>query len=147
MISGKLVRLTTNAAGTSVTGTTTLIEDWCQQFPSHSLGSLAFGPEGALYVTAGDGASFNGPDTGGEGGSFGGSSVTPVNPCGDPTDEGGALRSQDIRTTSDPLGLDGTVLRINPDTGAAWPDNANFGSGSDATPSGSSPTACATRSG
>jgi glucose/arabinose dehydrogenase len=130
MISGKLVRLTTNSAGTSVSSTKTLIEDWCQQYPSHSLGSLAFGPEGALYVTSGDGASFNGPDTGDEGGSFGSSSITPVNPCGDPTNEGGALRSQDIRTTGDPLGLDGTVLRIDPDTGAAWPDNANFGSGS-----------------
>ena len=40
-----------------------------------------------------------------------------MNPCGDPTNEGGALRSQDIRTTGDPLGLDGTVLRIDPDTG------------------------------
>jgi len=130
MISGRLTRLTTNAAGTAVTDQDVLIEDWCQQYPSHSLGSLAFGPEGALYVTGGDGASFNGPDTGEEGGSFGAGSVTPVNPCGDPTDEGGALRSQDIRTTGDPLGLDGTVLRINPDTGAAWPDNANFGTGS-----------------
>ena len=130
MISGRLLKLMTNAAGTAVTDTDVLIEDWCQQYPSHSLGSLAFGPEGALYVTSGDGASFNGPDTGEEGGSFGGASVTPVNPCGDPTDEGGALRSQDIRTTGDPLGLDGTVLRIDPDTGAAWPDNANFGSGS-----------------
>ena len=130
MISGKLVRMTTNAAGTSVTDTTTLIEDWCQQFPSHSLGSLAFGPEGALYVTGGDGASFNGPDYGQLGGTPGLRRRTPVNPCGDPPNEGGALRSQDIRTTSDPTGLDGAVLRINPDTGAAWPDNANFGSGS-----------------
>jgi hypothetical protein len=24
------------------------IEDWCQQFPSHSIGDLAFGPDGAL---------------------------------------------------------------------------------------------------
>ena len=104
MISGKLVRLTTNAAGTSVTGTTTLIEDWCQQFPSHSLGSLAFGPEGALYVTGGDGASFNGPDYGQLGGTQRLTAATPVNPCGDPPNEGGALRSQDIRTTSDPTG-------------------------------------------
>ena len=27
-----------------------LIEDWCQQYPSHSIGSLAFGADGALYV-------------------------------------------------------------------------------------------------
>jgi hypothetical protein len=35
-----------------------LVEDWCQQYPSHSVGSLAFGPDGALYASAGDGASF-----------------------------------------------------------------------------------------
>ena len=28
-----------------------LIEDWCQQYPSHSIGSLDFGSDGALYVT------------------------------------------------------------------------------------------------
>ena len=36
-----------------------LIEDWCQQYPSHSIGSLAFGQDGALYVSGGDGASFD----------------------------------------------------------------------------------------
>ena len=41
-----------------------LIENWCQQFPSHSIGTLAFGADGALYVSAGDGASFNGVDYG-----------------------------------------------------------------------------------
>ena len=35
-----------------------LIEDWCQQFPSHSVGSPEFGPEGALYASGGEGASF-----------------------------------------------------------------------------------------
>ena len=33
---------------------------------------------------------------------------TPVNPCGDPSKEGGALRSQDLRTTGDPTSLDGS---------------------------------------
>ena len=36
-----------------------LINDWCQQYPSHSIGTVAFGPDGALYVSGGDGASFN----------------------------------------------------------------------------------------
>ena len=27
-----------------------LITDWCQQFPSHSIGDLEFGPDGTLYV-------------------------------------------------------------------------------------------------
>ena len=51
-----------------------LINDWCQQFPSHSVGDLAFGADGALYVSGGDGASFNNADYG----QFAG------NPCGDP---------------------------------------------------------------
>ena len=42
-----------------------------------------------------------------------------------PTAEGGALRSQDIRTTGDPTGLDGAILRVDPDTGAAWPTTRN----------------------
>ena len=53
-----------------------LIEDWCQQYPSHSVGSLAFGRDGALYVSGGDGASFNFADYGQDG--------IPRNPCGDP---------------------------------------------------------------
>ena len=103
-----------------------LVNDWCQQYPSHSTGSLHFGADGALYATAGDGASFNFADWGQDG--------NPRNPCGDPpggvgaalsppTAEGGALRSQDIRTTGDPTTLDGTVIRIDPNTGAGLPDN------------------------
>ena len=53
-----------------------LIEDWCQQFPSHSIGTLEFGADGTLYVSGGDGASFNFVDYGQDG--------NPVNPCGDP---------------------------------------------------------------
>src|SRR6185436_20336423 len=101
VVSGRLSRLQAN--GNVMTGTEqVLIEDWCQQYPSHSLGSLAFGADGALYVSGGDGASFNFTDWGQDG--------TPVNPCGDPpgppgtaltppTAEGGALRSQDVRTS------------------------------------------------
>ncbi|MGH2635414.1 MAG: PQQ-dependent sugar dehydrogenase, partial [Actinomycetota bacterium] len=43
--------------------------------------------------------------------------------------EGGALRSQDLRTTSDPTGLDGSIIRIDPSTGAPLPDNPGFGTG------------------
>jgi len=86
-----------------------MIEDWCQQYPSHSVGSLAFGPDGNLYMSSGDGASFIWVDYGQGGGSS--------NRCADPANEGGALRSQDLRTMSDPATLDGALLRVNPDTG------------------------------
>ncbi len=59
-----------------------LINDWCQQYPSHSVGDLRFGADGALYVSGGDGASWTDADYGQFGGSDG--SPTPKNPCGDP---------------------------------------------------------------
>jgi glucose/arabinose dehydrogenase len=125
VVSGRLSRL--QAAGNVMTGAEqVLIEDWCQQYPSHSIGALAFGADGALYVSGGDGASFNFTDYGQDG--------NPLNPCGDPpggvgatlappTAEGGALRSQDLRTPGDPVTLDGAILRVDPATGAGLPDN------------------------
>jgi glucose/arabinose dehydrogenase len=132
VVSGRLSKLT--ASGNTMTGSEqVLIEDWCQQYPSHSVGDLAFGGDGALYVSGGDGASFNFVDYGQDG--------NPLNPCGDPpggigatltppTAEGGALRSQDLRTSGDsPAGvtLDGAILRVDPTTGAALPDNPLIG--------------------
>ena len=125
VVAGRLSRL--EAAGDTMTGgEQVLIEDWCQQYPSHSIGSMAFGADGALYVSGGDGASFNFVDYGQDG--------SPVNPCGDPPGgvggamtppaaEGGALRSQDARTMGDPVGLNGAILRVDPATGAGLPDN------------------------
>jgi glucose/arabinose dehydrogenase/PKD repeat protein len=130
VVSARLSRLT--ASGNTMTGgEQVLINDWCQQFPSHSIGALQFGPDGALYVTGGDGASFNYTDYG-----------QTKNPCGDPpgaagtnlsppTAEGGALRSQDVRTLSDPTTLDGAVLRIDPSTGQGVSSNP-FAASSDA---------------
>lgn len=128
-VSGRLSALT--RSGTQV-AEQVLIEDWCQQFPSHSVGSIAFGPDAMLYATGGDGASFNYVDYGQD--SYPTSDVTPDNPCGDPPSpvgtalappsaEGGALRSQDLRTSADPTTLDGSLIRIDPDTGAASPGN------------------------
>lgn len=127
VVTGRLSRLT--AAGNVMTGTEqVLLQDWCQQYASHSVGDLRFGADGMLYVSAGDGASYDVVDYGQRG--------NPVNPCGDPpggtmtppTAEGGALRSQDLRTPADPTGLDGTVLRLDPATGQAAPGNPLAGS-------------------
>ena len=125
LASGRLARL--ELSGDRWTGTEqVLIDDWFQQFDSHSIGAIAFGPDGALYASGGDAASWQFVDYGQRG--------IPRNPNGDPpvpvggtqtppTAEGGALRAQDLRTDGDPAGLNGTVIRINPDTGAAMPDN------------------------
>src|SRR5215218_9429124 len=125
LVSGRLVRLTASgnhaveAMGAPVQKV--LAEGWCQQFSSHSIGDLQFGPDGALYVSGGDGASFSNADYG----QFG----SPVpNPCGDPpggkgvaltppTAEGGALRSQNLQL------LNGKILRVDPDTGEGLPGN------------------------
>ena len=80
-MSGRLSRLTAN--GDVMTGPEqVLINDWCQQFPSHSQGDLRFGPDGMLYGTSGDGSSFTTVDYGQFGGGTG--SPTQKNPCGDP---------------------------------------------------------------
>jgi glucose/arabinose dehydrogenase/PKD repeat protein len=131
VVAGRVSRL--QASGNVAVGSEqVLVEGWCQQYPSHSIGSLAFGADGALYASGGDGASFNFVDYGQDG--------VPVNPCGDPpggvggtmsppSAEGGALRSQDVRTTGDPVGLNGAILRIDPATGAGLPDNPMASSG------------------
>ena len=60
--------------------------------------------------------------------------------------EGGALRSQDVRRRAIRPALDGAILRVDPDTGAALPDNPAPAAPTP-TRAGSSPTASATRSG
>ena len=123
--SGRLSRL--EASGNVMVGAEqVLINDWCIQFPSHNVGEIVFGPDGALYLGGGDGADFTGGIDYGQDGQ-------PPNPCGDPpvgvggdqtipSAEGGSLRTQDLRTTDDPVTLDGTIIRVDP-TGAALADN------------------------
>ncbi len=129
LVSGRLVRLKAignqaeEAAGEPVQQV--LAEGWCQQFSSHSIGDLQFGPEGALYASGGDGASFTSAD-------YGQLGNTP-NPCGDPPQpagtaltppnaEGGSLRAQNDRV------LSGKILRVDPDSGEGWPGNPLLGS-------------------
>ena len=138
LVSARVSRL--QVSGNVMTGSEqVLINDWCQQFPSHSIGTLLFGRDGDLYVGGGDGASFNNVDYGQYGATYAGDQA---NPCGDPPGaagtalsppgaEGGALRSQSVRRTDGPATLDGAVLRVDPATGAGVPGNP-FYSSSDA---------------
>lgn len=68
LVSGRLVRLTAEGDHALEEGGDplehVLAEDWCQQFSSHSVGDLEFGPEGALYASGGEGASFTSADYG-----------------------------------------------------------------------------------
>jgi len=138
VVQGRLSRLT--ISGNASTNEQILIQGWCQQFPSHSIGDLRFGTDGSLFVSGGDGASFSNADWGQYGGSSG--SPTRANPCGDPpsagtalsppTAEGGALRSQSPqRAAGEPAVLNGSVLRVDPATGAGVAVNP-FASRSDA---------------
>jgi glucose/arabinose dehydrogenase len=125
LVSGRLVRLTAEGNHAKSSGGApeqkVLVEGWCQQFSSHSIGDLQFGPEGDLYASGGDGASFTSADYG----QFG---TTTPNPCGDPpggkgtaleppTAEGGSLRAQNLHN------LSGKIIRVDPDTGQGLPSN------------------------
>jgi YD repeat-containing protein len=134
LVSGRLVRLTEDPLKPNhaleeggLPKEEELLQGWCQQFSSHSIGDLKFGPEGALYVSGGDGAAYESiPDYGQLG--------KPPNPCGDPPTpkgtspeispgvanpeaQGGALRAQNLKV------LNGAILRVDPDTGEALADN------------------------
>ena len=139
VISSHVSRLT--AVGSDWTASEqVLIEDWCQQFPSHTADGLAFGADGKLYVSHGEGASFSNNDWGQFGGTIGTPPPTPKNPCGDPpvpvggnqtppTAEGGSLRAQSPRRAlGEPRVLNGSVLRVDPATGAGVPGNPLFSS-------------------
>jgi PKD repeat protein len=132
VVTARLSRLT--ADGDTMTGSEdVLLSGWCQQFPSHSIGDLRFGPDGSLYVSGGDGANFVNADDGQFGGSLP-NTPTPKNPCGDPpagvggdqsapTAEGGSLRSLSLHRVAGPALLNGSVLRVDPATGDGLPDN------------------------
>ena len=146
LVSGRLSRLPAVGNNWTEPGEEeVLLEDWCQQYPSHSTGALDFGLDEKLYVSGGDGASFNAADWGQFGGTVPdpgspGTFYTPANPCADPpfalgtpqtkpTARGGALRSQTPRR---PPGearlLNGAILRVDPATGDPLPDNPLFSS-------------------
>ena len=133
----RLVRLVVDPTTNAVVGDPhDLIRgEWCQPHPFHSVGTVMYGSDGALYVGSGDGAhhgQVRGVSNPGEPdyGQF----ETSGNVCGDPMDrasgevldktsEGGSLRAQDILTSGDPLGLSGAIIRVHPETGAALGTN------------------------
>ena len=137
VVLGRLSRLDASATWPVQATEQVLIEAFPQQFPSHSVGGLAFGEDGALYVSSGEGASFAQVDIGQFGGANGAGvgQRVPKNPAGDPpvgvggqqtppNARGGALRSQSLRRPpGEPVTLSGAILRVDPDTGAARPDN------------------------
>ncbi len=139
VVSGKLVRITVGTNSTMV-GAQTLIQDqWCQQFTSHSIGDLQFGADGMLYASSGEGSNFEAADWGQFSTDVPNSTDTVSNPCGDPpepvgtpdakpTAEGGALRAQSPRRTDGPAVLSGTVIRVDPATGAGVPGNPYYSS-------------------
>lgn len=55
-VSARLSKLT--ISGNTMTNEQVLINDWAQQYPSHSIGHLQFGPDGNLYASAGDSLTF-----------------------------------------------------------------------------------------
>jgi glucose/arabinose dehydrogenase len=128
VVSGRLVRLTAEGDHAKQSGgeaeEKVLLEGWCQQSSTHSIGDLGFGPEGALFVSGGEGGIFTNPDYG----QF-------ENLCGDPNGtkgtsivlspeaEGGSLRSQSLLRPDGEVLLNGSLDRIDPDTGEGWPGN------------------------
>ncbi|HEY1738860.1 MAG TPA: PQQ-dependent sugar dehydrogenase [Acidimicrobiia bacterium] len=125
----RLARLTAKG-DTMVAGSLkVLVDDWCNQFVHH-IGALHFGKDGMLYASGGDGATeqVNGVN-GADYGQFGNACGDPPSPAGTnltaPTAQGGSLRAQDILAgyNTDPVTLDGTIIRVNPTTGAAAAGN------------------------
>ena len=117
VIAGRVSRLEVD--GNTANNETVLVEDWYQQFPSHSIGTILFGPDGYLYAGGGDGASFNFHDLG--------QVVNATYPDQrSPAGEGGSLRSQGLELEAqytDQVWLDGAIIRIDPATGAGAPGN------------------------
>ena len=90
-------------------------ETWATGIPacsgSHSIGTVQFGLDGALYVGAGDGAGFEGADEGGEHPACFQAGRLPA------SEDIGAFRAQRLQS------LAGKILRLDPATGLGLPDN------------------------
>ncbi len=126
VIAGRVSRLT--FANGVLGNELVLVEDWCNQFLSHTVGDLAFGADGYLYATGGDGANYLTSDYG----QFGNLCGDPPLPAGTnlvlPGAQGGSLRAQSPRRAANvPAVLGGSIVRIDPATGLAAPGNPMAG--------------------
>ena len=135
-VSGLLVKLTASGdhavPSAAAPEEDVLLEGWCQQSTTHSIGDLVFGPEGNLFVSGGEGAMYSEPDYG----QFGNSCEDPPEPGSPelhrPDAEGGSMRAQSFLRPhylgERPTLLSGTVLRVDPDTGEGVAGNPFAGS-------------------
>ena len=123
-VNGRISRFRISPTNTVVGGEQVLLEGrWCQQFPSHSVGTLAFDEHRRLLASGGDGASFRISNLDVDTGQYSNVCHDPMNGPTKYDDEGGSFRAQDLLTGSDPVGYNGSVIRIDPDTGAAASGN------------------------
>ena len=93
---------------------------------SHSTGSLVFGSDGTLLATVGDGASYNGYDTGNSGDTYDGVALS--NGIIRAAEDVGAMRSQLLNCHN------GKLLRIDPNTGNGVPSNPFYDSAAPRSP-------------
>ncbi|NPD04685.1 PKD domain-containing protein [Nocardioides sp. zg-1308] len=115
-VSAELTRLTLDPVTGAWTGQEAVLlgGGWCQQYGSHTIGTVEFGTDGYLYVGSGDAASYNQVDVGNLGSQR----------CADVSGWGGALRAQSARQPAGTAVVPhGSILRIDPDTGAPAPGN------------------------
>lgn len=120
---GRLTRFTMSATGDTnqvdiSTRTILLGADWTRgkldAGSSHSIGTLRWGSDGSLLVSAGEGAEFAGVDPGG----LYPDAFLPGRT--DPNEDIGAFRAQDITN------ICGKILRLDPATGAGYASNPYF---------------------
>ncbi len=123
VISGRLSRFTLE--GSTAGDEKVLIEDWYQQYSSHSIGSVRFGADGHLYVGGGDGARFQAADWG----QYGNATWPDLR---SPFEQGGALRAQGMEVEAlytPQVWLNGTIARVDAQTGRGVHGNPLFGTG------------------